>query len=115
MTKIKPFENQGDITLFDNAILDNVMPILSPNAWKVLCIIIRQTEGQHLEQNAISYQQLLDSSGIRSFSTIKRAVDELVKLHLVIVIKGRGGNGKSPATNIYKLNRRFAIRSENKS
>jgi hypothetical protein len=35
----------GPWTKIPNVMLDSVMPILSPNGWQVLCVVMRQTWG----------------------------------------------------------------------
>jgi hypothetical protein len=44
-------------TEFYNVLLDEVMPTLSPAAWKVLSCILRQTVGWHRDEWPISYSQ----------------------------------------------------------
>jgi len=82
---MKPFANpyQG-FTPFSNAILDEIMPRLSANGWKILCIAIRQTLGWldpmsptgRKQSDQISYSQFMQKSNIKSRSTISRALEE---------------------------------------
>ena len=73
--KIKPLARPG-WTMFNNYILDHIMPDLSPNAWKVLCVAIRRTIGWidestetgRKEQDAVSIYG--DNSGRSSGRTI---------------------------------------------
>jgi hypothetical protein len=41
---IKPFADQGNFTAIHNYVFDVIMPSLPPNAWKVLCFVIRKTQ-----------------------------------------------------------------------
>ena len=64
MATIKPFARPG-FTMFNNYILEHIMPDLSANSWKVLCVAIRQTigwqdeeaESGRREMEVISYSQ----------------------------------------------------------
>ena len=85
MTKtIKPFDAGGWFPIH-NAVFDVIMPRLSPNGWKVLCVAIRQTWGwvadgkdpkQRKQSDRISYSQFKDKAGIGSYSTVARALEE---------------------------------------
>lgn len=83
--KIKPFYNQNGYTEFNNYILDYIMPKLSPNAWKVLCFIMRKTKGWQKEQDEISLNQIMDGTGIKNRTTTCIAIKELEKDKYVLV------------------------------
>jgi hypothetical protein len=82
---IRPFGAPGH-TQFDNNILDYIMPRISASAWKILCFVIRKTWGWEdkdsptgrKERDEIAYSQMREGTGIRSDTTISRALDELV-------------------------------------
>jgi len=81
MAEIRPFEVPW--TLFHNYVLDEIMPALSPNGWKILCVAIRQTlgwqgsgPGDRREWDTISYSQFMEKSGIRGRATVSRAIKE---------------------------------------
>lgn len=82
-------------TPFPNALIDRVMPVLSDTAWRVLCIVVRQTYGWHdgpgLRRSAdwLSHSQLKRRSG-RQGAAVSRAVDALCKLRLIAVRDGSG-------------------------
>ena len=69
MATIKPFE--GGWFPIHNAVFDVIMPSLSPNGWKILCVAIRQTLGwrakgdptglMRREWDRISYSQFMAS------------------------------------------------------
>jgi len=105
MKKIKPFIEQSFFTVFNNAVLDQVMPELSPNAWKCLCLIIRKTIGWHKISDEISFSQIKEGTGIKSNHTIISALDDLVKNGYIIVHKSKG----QWSTNKYILNLEFEI------
>lgn len=83
----KPFEGVGLYTQMHNALLDATMPMVSGNAWKILCMIVRQTKGWKRDECDISYKDILLHTGISSRTTISKALDELLTLELIIVSK----------------------------
>lgn len=104
-TTVKPFHNQNGYTALNNYILDYIMPKLSPNAWKVLCFIIRKTEGWNKEQDKLSFSQIMTGTGIKNRSTVSSAIDELVnKKNYVNLVKG-----DRITSNTYSLNTELEI------
>jgi len=79
---MKPF--QAPYTMVHNYVIDHIMPDLSPNAWKVLCVAIRQTigwqdeatESGRRESDVITYSQFQRQTGIVSRGTLSRALKE---------------------------------------
>jgi len=118
MTVIKPFDAGGWFPIH-NAVFDVIMPELSPNAWKVLCVAIRQTWGWMADTNGdpkerrksdeISYSQFQEKTGIGGRSTLSRAIQEcLDKRYLLRVQVGKHpGTGK--AIYAYSLNTEYEI------
>jgi len=113
---IKPFTDPG-FTMVNNHIFDYIMPRLRPNAWKVLCVAIRQTlgwedkttENGRKEEDEISYSQFINKTGIGSKSTLSAAIKEcLGKKYLK-----RREAGRHPGTNkpiyIYRLNKEYEM------
>lgn len=99
---IKPFASAGNWTQVHNYCFDHIMPSISANAWKVLTLIIRQTRGYDRQQtDGLSQRQMLERTGIKSFTTLRRALDELT----AYVIE-YPGDESTPAT--YQLNRDFS-------
>lgn len=88
--KVKVFTGHACTTSFHNALLDVVMPELSPTAWKLLCVLIRQTTGWEREQQGASYAMLMEATGIESKATIAAAIRELVdyRYELIRIIPG---------------------------
>ena len=82
--KIYPFAEQGNWTSVHNQAFDTIMPRISANAWKVLCLIIRQTEGfaksdgSRRKSYGLSYSDIQEGTGIRSHTTIAAALSELL-------------------------------------
>jgi hypothetical protein len=82
---VRPFDAGGWFPI-SNALFDVIMRRLSPCAWKVLCVVARQTWGWVADPNGdprvrrewdrISYSQFQIKSGIRSRTTVKKALDE---------------------------------------
>jgi hypothetical protein len=83
MSHNKPLD-RPPYTMVHNYVLDEMMPTLSPNAWKVLCVAIRQTLGWkdsetasgRKESDVISYSQFMSRTGIRGRATVSRAIGE---------------------------------------
>ena len=97
MATIKPFARPG-FTMFNNYILDHIMPDLSANGWKVLCVAIRQTigwqdeetESGRREMEVISYSQFRQMTGIGSDQTVARAIKECVDKGYMLRVPGEG-------------------------
>ena len=102
----EPFKTQGGHTQFDNDVLDHLMPKLSPSEWMVLSFIIRKTKGWHKESDGISYSQFISGTGIASNSTVKKCLDSLVKMNLIMV----GQTGHKADSHRYMLNRNYSFR-----
>jgi hypothetical protein len=98
------FDTSGQF-IIKNAVFDVIMPELSPNAFKVLCVAIRQTWGwvaepggnpnNRREWDQISYSQFQEKAGIGGRSTVSRAVSECLEAgyllrHQVGTVKGTG-------------------------
>jgi hypothetical protein len=98
------FDTSGQF-IIKNAVFDVIMPELSPNAFKVLCVAIRQTWGwvadpggnpnDRREWDRISYTQFMEKAGIGGRSTVSRAVSECLEAgyllrHQVGTVKGTG-------------------------
>jgi phage replication O-like protein O len=105
MTIIKPFARQGNFTVFDNAILDHIMPEVSNTAWKVLCFVIRKTIGWQKDQDGLALSQIGIGTGIKSNTTLSKAITDLEDMSLIIVT--RYGDGTTP--NTYSINRNYEI------
>jgi hypothetical protein len=105
---IKPFAQQGHYTEAHNLIFDYIMPRVSPNAFKVLCLILRRTKGWGKSSESISYDDIIAGTGIKSDATISRAIIELLEMGCIVK---RDGAIKSAAT-AYALNRKYEIPAE---
>jgi len=119
---IRPFD-AGRWFSVSNVVFDHIMPTLKPNAWKVLCVAIRQTWGwvadpsnpdpeKRKERKAwdvISYSQFLEKSGIGSRSTLHKAIKEcLDKGYLVRVEVSKRAGIRKP-DYAYRLNTAFEL------
>ena len=101
MAKIKPFHT-GYFSIH-NAVFDVMMPTLSPNAFKVLCVAIRQTLGWRRKSDQISYAQFKTLSGIKNNTTVNAALMEcLEREYLVREVVGRSNLGT--VSYAYRLN-----------
>lgn len=98
---IKPFNTDNGYTQFHNYVIDEIMPTLGPNAWKVLCLIIRKTRGWHKDEDAISYSQIMSGTGIKNRTTVSAALDELTTRGYVIA------NARGRRASTYRLNQDY--------
>lgn len=94
-----PFK-EPNYTQFSNEALDHVMRDVSANCWKIICVAVRKTYGWHKRADRISYSQFLDMTGIKSKSTIFKAIQEA--LEKGILLRREKGNGFE-----YELNRAY--------
>lgn len=104
MTKIRPFvQPEKDYMRLHNSLFDVVMPTLKPNAWKLLCFIMRKTNGWNKQTEHLSYGQLRAGTGIASDATLASTIKELAEAHYIIVTPTQW------QTNEYALNYDFII------
>ncbi len=73
-----------------NAVIDELMANLSPNALKCYLLIVRQTTGWGKTSDRISESQFMDKTGIKNVKTVRSALVELVDLGLIHQDKKRG-------------------------
>jgi phage replication O-like protein O len=107
---IKPFADQGNFTAIHNYVFDVIMPSLPPNAWKVLCFVIRKTHGWQKRSDHLSYSQIVEGTGIKSPATISAALKELVSRKFVLTTS----SDKWEATS-YSLNTTLKIEATSKN
>ncbi|MGI9202683.1 MAG: replication protein [Woeseiaceae bacterium] len=70
---------------FPNVFADELMAHLTPTQFKCLVAIIRKTLGWHKPSDAIALSQFMDLTGIRSKTTVMRALRVLEGVDLVAV------------------------------
>lgn len=107
MAKIKPF-NTGYFSIH-NVVFDVMMPTLSPNAFKVLCVAIRQTMGWRKKREAISYSQFMALSGIKSRATVSTALAECLAQHYLIREESGNASNLGTVTYRYHLNTELEV------
>lgn len=90
-------------TMMDNYLFDHIMPVVKPNAWKILCLIIRKTKGWHKVSDQISFSQIKAGTGISSDETVSNALKQLVSKRYILAKKG----GQWDATE-YEINANFS-------
>jgi phage replication O-like protein O len=101
---IFPFADPNSkYTMMDNFLFDCIMPLVKPNAWKILCLIIRKTRGWHKTSDQISFSQIKAGTGISSDETVNNALKQLVKKGYILAKKG----GQWDAT-VYAINTKFS-------
>lgn len=73
-----------------NAVIDDLMANLSPNALKCYLLIVRKTTGWGKTSDRISESQFMDKTGIKNVKTVRTALLDLVNLGLILQDKKRG-------------------------
>ena len=121
MATIRPFDAGGWFPIH-NYVFDMIMPNLSPNGWKILCVAIRQTWGWRAEGDPsglvrrewdrISYSQFRKKAGIASDATVRRALQECIQTGYIVrrQVGTHQGTGKPLYT--YALNRDYEATTE---
>lgn len=108
MERKQPFNPR--VTSFPNSMLDLIMREVSANAWKVLCLCMRKTEGWRdystesgrKESDVISLSQFMEFCGIKSEVTVREAIDECISKGYLI----RQPEGQSFR---YRLNKEYEL------
>jgi hypothetical protein len=84
----RPFSNPyRGFTLVNNVVFDRIMPTLSPLAWKVLCVAMRETWGvptqgdlrENQENPRLALGQFMQGSGIAKADVIDTAIQECLE------------------------------------
>ena len=114
MAQIKPFEIPW--TPVHNYVFDEIMPKLSPNAWKVLCVAMRQTlgwagngPGGRREWDTISYSQFMKKAGIGGRATVMRALKDCLKAGYLVRRRVGKHQGTDKPIYAYALNTDYSI------
>lgn len=85
--KARVFESHRCTTSVHNALFDTIMPKVSGNAWKLLCLVIRQTDGWNRDEIGLSYRDLLQGLGVSSRATVAAAIEELRPFNLLTIVE----------------------------
>lgn len=113
---MKPFQMDA-FTPVKNAVFDEIMPRVSPSAWKVLCVAIRQTWGWddpssptgRRESDIISYTQFQEKTGISSRNAISAALKDLLGQGILLRVQiGKHPKTKKPIYS-YHLNSDYEL------
>ena len=105
----KPFGRPEDnFTTMHNDIMDKILPACTGSEFKVLMVIFRKTRGWNKRQDEISYSQLRKHSGIKSNSTIQRAINGLEDKGMIFIKHNDLGE-----TTTYILNMDYIPFTEN--
>lgn len=102
MGTVRPF--QKGFFVIHNAVFDVMMPNLSANGFKVLCVAIRQTLGWNKERDVISYSQFQKRAGIKSRATVSRAISENLEKGYLVRIERRESTNLGKPSFFYMLN-----------
>jgi hypothetical protein len=82
-------------TPFLNTLLDDVMPALTDSAWRIVCVIVRQSsgwkdgKGGRKTSDWLTQRQLIAKTG-RSSEALSRALDVLVRRDIIEVRTASG-------------------------
>lgn len=101
---IRPFADQGNWTAVHNSVFDVMMPALPPNAFKVLCFVIRKTRGWKKDSDKLSYSQIAAGTGIKSPGTLSAAIKVLTDGGHII-----GTSSEKWQPTSYQLNTAFEL------
>lgn len=98
-----------------NALVDEIIATLSPNALKCYLVVIRKTVGWQKEWDKIATTQLMELTGIKRKDTIYKSMQELENLELIesskelgrltsyrLVLKNRTSTDKPSQTSTKK-------------
>jgi hypothetical protein len=104
-SKMKIFQTDPteQFTQVPNQIFDDLMPLLNPAAFKIVCLIYRKTRGWHKDIDQISFSQILEGTGIKSTATVAKHIDSLHKGGIILRTRG----GTTWDANSYALNPKF--------
>jgi predicted transcriptional regulator len=110
----KPLDAGGWFVIH-NWVFDVALRQLSPNAFKLLCVAIRQTWGWkdpltdsgRKEADEISYSQFREKAGIKSDATIRRALQECLEAGYILRQQTGRVTGTGAARYSYFLNRDY--------
>ena len=114
----KPFENPfGEMTVIKNVIVDRIMPELSSDGWKVLCVAMRRTwggldpisYGEREAQIRIDYDQFSAGTGIQDPDALSKALDECLAVGLLVRHPHERDIEPDKPPFLYTLNKAFAI------
>lgn len=78
---------------------DEIMPFISPNAWKVLTVILRRTVAADKTSAEISYANFKQATGITSMSTLSAIFRELAMARIIEVVPSTD----NVSGNLYKI------------
>lgn len=73
-----------------NAVVDDLLCLMSGNAWKCYAVIVRKTAGWQKEMDYISVSQFKTLTGIKKDETVADALKELGELDLITSVKRHG-------------------------
>jgi hypothetical protein len=109
----KPFQEHRKFTTVHNYVFDLLMPILSPNAFKVFMYITRHTRGmvdsngERVKFARLGYSSIKKGTGISGNITLATALKELRHFDLILTYEG-----KEYEQNSYAINEEHEGKSE---
>lgn len=112
---MKPFQQDTHRFMIHNYIIDAIMPALSPTAFKILMCAVRQTLGWvdkksatgRRQRDRISYSQFIAKTGIKSPTTIHRALTECMDAGYLLRFKVGTHQGTGRPIFDYALNAEY--------
>jgi hypothetical protein len=114
MPKIRPFAYPEDqFVKMHNALFDIIMPVLPPYAWKILCVVVRETFGRQNKSikgdsgfKELGYRAIADKIGAGSSDTVQDALEILVGSNCLTL-----NQGVSFLANSYRINPALELNS----
>ena len=70
-----------------DATFDEIMRITSGNAFKVYCLVYRNTYGRGTTEVKLTLNDFCNKCGIASKKTVKKAIRELISLYLLNYVR----------------------------
>jgi hypothetical protein len=103
MSKIFKKDPTEQFMLVSNLLIDVLMPTLPPAAFKIVCLIYRNTKGWHKDIDQISFSQIMKGTGIKSSATVAKHLGILYVMGVILRTKGEA----TWDANSYALNPNF--------
>lgn len=110
--KNRPFDNPyGESTMVRNAVFDRIMPTLSSDGWKVLCVALRHTWGWCGDESpGVTVSQFIEKTGIEERGAIERAIKECLDASYLVHCQADQDAQLAEPLDVYALNVEFETR-----
>ena len=96
-------------TITPDQFIDDILPELTANGWRLFCFVWRKTEGYKKLSDEISYSQIADGTKMKSKNTISAAIKDVAKVITVDNGVGRGNMCRFDITELVNKEEHKAI------